>query len=416
MAFAALLIQVSTETLLRERTEEAAGVLGMESFVDELGGFFAIIVLAIAVLCPLVLLWHVYLRWGSVLAWLTPTDGAAQRNRVGLALFHQGAPGGAIAEFTEALRLNPCLAAAHANRGVAFLELGKLDEALRDLDTALDLNSNLFDALCWRGLIWSKKGDHARALADYDRALHRQPNHPGMLGNRGMARAHLGDFDRALEDLNRAMALGATQGNHYTSRGSIWLARNEYDCALSDLTEAIARGDTSAVAFSNRGMAWLSKGETDRAIADFDEALRQQGHDALAFNNRGFAFRMRGDYGKAVADFEESIRLTPEFPNPYKNLAWLLATCPQAEFRDGARAVAHAQKALQLVKHQEAEWLGILAAAHAEAGAFDQAVHWQTQCLERSPAEKKRELEARLDLYRAGQPFRDTAGGIAPQE
>jgi hypothetical protein len=71
--------------------------------------------------------------------------------------------------------------------------------------------------------------------------------------------------------------------------------------------------------------------------------------------------------------------------------------------------VTHAQRALELVNHKEIEWLGILAAAHSEAGDFDQAVHWQTQCLEKAPAAQRGELAARLELYRARQPYRDTA-------
>src|SRR5207244_689234 len=98
------------------------------------------------------------------------------------------------------------------------------------------------------------------------------------------------------------------------------------------------------------------------------------------------------NYSRAVSDFDEAMRLSPALPNSYKNLAWLLATCPQPEFRDGAKAVAHAQKALELSDHKVVEWFAILAAAHAEAGNFEEAIRWQTQCIDKAPPKLRGEL------------------------
>ncbi|HEV3142752.1 MAG TPA: tetratricopeptide repeat protein [Gemmataceae bacterium] len=334
---------------------------------------------AAAVFLPLIVLLVLHETGGLqvLVRRLTPTGRALERNKAGMALFHRGGYVAAVAEFTDALRLHPRLAAALTNRGVAYYHLGKLDEARADLDAALSLAPNLVDAISWRGLILAQQGGH----------------------------------ERALEDLDRAIALGAREGVHFATRGGILLAKNDYDRALSDCTEAILRGSSGAADFSNRGMAYLGKGDCERAIADFDEAIRRDERCGLAFNNRGVALLKQGAYARASADFHEAMRLSPSLPNPYKNLAWLMATCPQAEFRDGASAVAQAQKALQLVDQKVTEWFGILAAAYAEAGDFAQAIAWQTQCLDRSPAKMKKELESRLDLYKSRRPYRETPDG-----
>src|SRR5262249_21687338 len=141
--------------------------------------------------------------------------------------------------------------------------------------------------------------------------------------------------------------------------------------------------------------------------ADFDEAIRLEPREGLYFNNRGTAHLKQGDYFQARVDLDEAMRLSPALPNSYKNLAWLLATCPKAEFRDRPQAVAYAQKALELVDQKMKPWLAILAAAHAEAGNWPEAVKWQTQCLEQSPAQVKADLEARLLLYQQGRPYRE---------
>jgi len=52
--------------------------------------------------------------------------------------------------------------------------------------------------------------------------------------------------------------------------------------------------------------------------------------------------------------------------------------------------------------------LEVLAAAYAEAGNFEHAIEWQQKGLNQSAPETKAKWEARLELYRTGQPFRET--------
>ena len=204
-----------------------------------------------------------------------------------------------------------------------------------------------------------------------------------------------------------AIERGDSKGVGFFIRGTIWLDKKQFDRALDDLDEAIGRGCPGAQVFSNRGMAWLAKNDYGQAIADFDEAIRLDPSDGLFFNNRGRARDKQGDYAKASADLREAIRLTPTLPNSYKNLAWLLATCPDPEFRDGRQAVSHAKYALELTGGKMVEWFDILAAAHAEAGDFQAAIDWQTRCVEAAPETMNQELVGRLATYRSHQPFRD---------
>jgi tetratricopeptide (TPR) repeat protein len=357
--------------LLGERAQELADIHELDGF----GGFISRFLFTGAVLLPLVLLLTLHATGGleGLVRRLTPSGRALERNKAGLALFQRGGYVAALAEFTEAVRLNPRLATAYTNRAAVHYQLNKLEEALADLDAALRQAPNLAAALSWRGRI----------------------------------RARLGDHEHALVDLDRAIALGAREGAHFATRGGILLARGEYDRALSDCTEAILRGNNDAADFSNRGMAWLGKGEWERARMDFDEAIERDPGFGLAFNNRGMVHLKQGAYARASADFHEAMRLSPELPNSYKNLAWLMATCPHAEHRDGPRAADYAKKALQLALHKEAEWLGILAAAHAEAGDFEEAINWQSRCVEQAPPQQKGAQEERLNLYREGRPYRE---------
>jgi hypothetical protein len=86
-----------------------------------------------------------------------------------------------------------------------------------------------------------------------------------------------------------------------------------------------------------------------------------------------------------------------------------LATCPQDDIRDGKRAVALATKACELSKWKDANDIDTLAAAHAEAGSFSEAMKYQKKALEvgfedKADAENARQ---RLLLYEREKPYRD---------
>jgi hypothetical protein len=87
----------------------------------------------------------------------------------------------------------------------------------------------------------------------------------------------------------------------------------------------------------------------------------------------------------------------------------VLATCPKAEFRDGKRAVLHAQKACELTEYKNWGYLETLAAAEAEIGRFDEAVKWEKKALQSSDLIKADGDGARrrLKLYEEHKPYRD---------
>ncbi len=89
--------------------------------------------------------------------------------------------------------------------------------------------------------------------------------------------------------------------------------------------------------------------------------------------------------------------------------AWLWATCPDARYRDGKKAIESATMACKLSQWKETPFIDDLAAAYAEAGNFAEAVHWQTKVNSMFADSKDRKSgEGRLRLYRGRKPYRDT--------
>jgi Flp pilus assembly protein TadD len=117
-----------------------------------------------------------------------------------------------------------------------------------------------------------------------------------------------------------------------------------------------------------------------------------------------------GRYGEALAHLEAAYRVNPGDVAIVNNLAWLLATSPEATQRDGPRAVRLAEWACMTTSHKSPPLLDSLAAAYAQAGQFDRAIRTTEQAIEivrRNPKASTETLESRLRLYRAGLPYRE---------
>src|SRR5262249_1668358 len=86
--------------------------------------------------------------------------------------------------------------------------------------------------------------------------------------------------------------------------------------------------------------------------------------------------------------------------------AWELATAADAPRRSAAKAVELATRACRIDGFQSPLLLDTLAAAHAEAGHFGEAVTWQTQAIKQlAPGDDSAEFRARLELYQRGKPY-----------
>jgi tetratricopeptide (TPR) repeat protein len=123
---------------------------------------------------------------------------------------------------------------------------------------------------------------------------------------------------------------------------------------------------------------------------------------------RGEAHRCGKDYKKAITDFCEAVELEPNNYLAHNAIAWIMATCPKENIRNGQKALEHAKKALEL-NTWKAFGLDTLAAALAEVGRFDEAVKCQTEALA-DPAFQRfygEEGRQRLELYKNNKPFRE---------
>jgi len=196
------------------------------------------------------------------------------------------------------------------NRGFAYRRKGENDRAIADYNEALRLDPKYAIAYNNRGLAYSEKGENDRAIADYNEALRLDPKYAIAYNNRGLAYFRKGENDRAIADYNEALRLNPKYAIASNNRGLAYRSKGENDRAIADYTEALRLDPKFAMAYNNRGVAYSDKGENDRAIADYTEALRLDPKLADTYVSRGLAYEKLADFARARVDFSSAIGLS----------------------------------------------------------------------------------------------------------
>jgi len=129
---------------------------------------------------------------------------------------------------------------------------------------------------------------------------------------------------------------------------------------------------------------------------------------APAHFNLGNALDAIGKRGAALAAWRSGLAVSPNHLPTLRRAAWLLATSREPSLRDGAEAVALAQRAARLTGNQDASILDVLAAAYAESGRFADAVETGNRAL-RLAAQREllTAIQARVSLYAGRTAYRE---------
>jgi Tfp pilus assembly protein PilF len=95
----------------------------------------------------------------------------------------------------------------HLDHGGDCLDKGKYDDAIAEYDKAIEINPNVAIAYTNRGLAYGRKGEVDRAIADYTKAIALDPNFVLAYALRGGAYKHKGDKEQAIVDYRKALEI-----------------------------------------------------------------------------------------------------------------------------------------------------------------------------------------------------------------
>jgi tetratricopeptide (TPR) repeat protein len=306
------------------------------------------------------------------------------------------------------IRLNPGCAMAHGNLGNELAEKGHLDEAVVQIQKALEINPDDPEMHRNLAIAFSKQGRMDDAIAQYQKTLELQPNDEEAHVNLGTAFYRLGRTDEAISQFQTALEIQPDSAEAYNNLGNCFLHLGRLDDAIAQYEKAISLKPDLAEAENNLGACLYHQGKMDEAIAHYQRAVEIQPDYANGHANLSQALLRKGDFGGAIEQLQQALQFKPDDPGIQSNLAWLLATCPQASLRDGNLALQLAMAANDRAGNNPL-YLHTLAAAYAEVGRFPDAIQNVQKAIELARTAGQQglvsHLNEELERYQKGLPL-----------
>ena len=185
----------------------------------------------------------------------------------------------------------------------------------------------------------------------------------------------------------------------------------QLDEAVSQWQEALRINPQHLDVHRKLGFLHMARRNPSEAIIHFAKVLEIRPNDIACSYNLANAYRSDGQLENAVEAYRHTLEMQPKMTLAANNLAWILATHPNAEIRNGAEAVLWAKRVSDQTNDSQAAFLDTLACAYAENGDFQYAIAAADRAIamynENGDDSKAANVEARLELFRRGQPFRD---------
>ena len=302
----------------------------------------------------------------------------------------------------EKIEILPESAEFRVQRAELLADADRPEDAIKDLDKAIELDPRNAQALLKRCQLRLASGDFDKAEQDVEDVLILAPNQPLALYFRSLIAANQQRMGDAIADMQQVVQLAPDSVDFRYQLGTLYQVDNRPKKAIQIADEILKSTKENwkayqARALRMRGDARLSLGEHKDAIKDFEQGLQLIGDVSASSDS---------DEGEGNPETSKKAQRSG-FLN---NLAWVLATSPVDELRDGARSIKLGLEACALTEYKESHILSTLAAGYAENGQFDEAVTWAEKAVEagkKQSSQQLDQLQKELESYQEKKPWRE---------
>jgi protein O-mannosyl-transferase len=194
--------------------------------------------------------------------------------------------------------------------------------------------------------------------------------------------------------------------------GRFYERKQQLDLAAQEYRSSFA-ANPNRISLRALTLALQAQGKFDEALQAYAEVL-QRVPDAEVHCLMAEMLHARGRSGEAIVHYRAALELHPGLWPELTNLAWLLATDPAPQNRDGKESVRLAEQACALAGPRETLVVRTLAAAYAEAGRFEDAVATANKARKLALASGQTDLAEKnqrlIELFTRRLPYREAAG------
>ncbi len=239
-------------------------------------------------------------------------------------------------------------------------------------------------------------------------------------------------FDAALEHYRRSLTLAPSFNKaHYNFACALWHGQR-FEEAARHFRTAIQLGLDGPLMRISLAECLEKLGHLDKARQQYAAALQRDPESREALLAYARLSGELGDAEQQIAAYRLWLRNHQEDVTALRCLAWVYATSPQVQYRNGRQALVLARRAAEATSYQHPRVLETLAAAYAESGDFKSAVEFASRAiaiwraLEAEPSSDDRStgktesaqiashverLERQIERYRRRRPWRSSAAG-----
>lgn len=218
----------------------------------------------------------------------------------------------AIAHLRNVLAACPGDADAHAELGRAYMNMDRCAESIRESSQALKLNPGLARAYANRAYCQFKLGKFQLGFADSQKAIDCYSVNPldyliwPCLNNRAQAYKLTGRADLAAEDRKRAAVYDRLD------EAAKMREQGELELAIERIDKTLAEDSMNADLWFMRGIVSSAQRRHWQAIADFTRAIRFSPTSTVIYYFRGDCFEQLGMHQRAIEDFTHVINANPK--------------------------------------------------------------------------------------------------------
>lgn len=223
------------------------------------------------------------------------------------------------------------------------------------------------------GSFYDEQGRTEEAMRQYQRTIDIKPNYAAPWNNIGVIFGSRKDFARAAQYFEKATTLQPTMAEFRYNWARALVVQGKSKEALAPLQAAPPSVKSSPPLLGLTADALINLGRPNEALPYLEQLAKQTRDPELQIKLATLGIQLNKPQ-VAVAHFREALKLKSDWPEVLNNLAWTLATSPDASVRNGKEAIEHATRACELTQQSQPVFLVTLAAAYAEAGQFDKAI------------------------------------------